>query len=350
MRFFQFGAGSLACLGAAMLATAADAQSLTESCVARLSAQPISMVVPNQAGGGYDSYARAIAPVLADVIGARVGVVNMPGGGGRLAILHVATQTDREIRLIVENFTDLIAGTDGDVSVAIPATDFAPLGIIFTEPAAWLGRGDIDLAAEGLNGLDASASSTLSNLADIGLVGRAIGLNIRVIAGYDGSSETAAAILRGEADITSQSLTTVLRRTEGTGLALLLVLQDSPAAQAPDALLLGGPDGLLERRIANLPPHEQEARRAMARAAMTVATATRGLLTVSRLDPELLACLRAATDVALASPDFAAAADSQGRPVEARPSQDAIDAFEAARLTFLELSDDLLDIAAELSR
>lgn len=340
----------LAGVGAIALATDVHAQALSDSCRAQLSEQPISIAVPNQAGGGYDIYARAIAPELAAVTGARVGVVNMPGGGGRLALLHVATQDDREIRLILESFTDLIAGTDGDASVPIPGSDFTPLGIIFSEPAAWLGRTDIDLADPDLDTLDASASSILSNLADIGLVGRALGLNFRMIAGYDGSSETAAAILRGEADLTSQSLTTTIGRSAGTELGTILVLRDTPDARAPDALLLGGPDGLLEQRIAGLPAEEQELRRAAARAAMTLTTATRGLLTASGLDAETLDCLRAATDLALASPGFAATAESQGRLVEARPSHEAVEVYGTVRQAFLDQADVLLDIADELSR
>lgn len=124
------------CLGIAALTTGAHAQSLSDSCAGHLSAQPISIVVPNQAGGGYDTYARAFAPALRDLFDGRVGVINMPGGGGRLALVSVATQDDSELRIVIESFSDLISAADGDASLNLSSADFAPLGIILTEAAS----------------------------------------------------------------------------------------------------------------------------------------------------------------------------------------------------------------------
>ncbi len=47
--------------------------------------ETIDLVVPYDPGGGYDVYARAIAPYLGECLGAEIVVKNEPGAGGLLA-------------------------------------------------------------------------------------------------------------------------------------------------------------------------------------------------------------------------------------------------------------------------
>ncbi|MEN8685278.1 MAG: hypothetical protein ABF305_16275, partial [Marivita sp.] len=71
-------------------------ENLSASCVARLSEAPITVVVPNEAGGGYDTYARAFAAGLEELSGETVRVSNMPAAGGRLAYTEVVRQSPDE--------------------------------------------------------------------------------------------------------------------------------------------------------------------------------------------------------------------------------------------------------------
>src|SRR5680860_1431098 len=67
-------------------ATAAEAGDCSE-----LESETITFAVPYDAGGGYDTYARLMAPYLEEEIGATVVVENQPGAGGLLAINSLLT-------------------------------------------------------------------------------------------------------------------------------------------------------------------------------------------------------------------------------------------------------------------
>lgn len=54
--------------------------------------RPIEIIVPFGVGGGSDTAARAIVPALEKVLGAKIVVTNMPGGGATKGMLHVAQQ------------------------------------------------------------------------------------------------------------------------------------------------------------------------------------------------------------------------------------------------------------------
>lgn len=309
----------------------------------------MTIIVANRAGGGYDTYARAFAPALSAASGARVDVVNVPGGGGRIALSQVAKQSSGDLLLLIENFADLAGATEGDPEFDVKASEFVALGVIISEPTAWLGRSDIDLSDPDLTNLVASASSLTSNLIKDGLVARALGIDMSVVAGYGGSSETAAAVMRGEADVTSQTITTVLRNVAGTGLKTVLVLSDTSDERAPDAAVLAGPNGLVELRAKGLDEAEKAARRSTAEQAMSLTTVSRAFLSAASLGDATVACLRAATDIALVDPKFVDTATAQGRPVDTRGSDFAAQSYLATVDAYTRILPELETMAKELS-
>ncbi len=54
--------------------------------------RPIEIIVPFGVGGGSDTAARAIVPGLEKVLGVKIVVTNMPGGGATRGMIHVAQQ------------------------------------------------------------------------------------------------------------------------------------------------------------------------------------------------------------------------------------------------------------------
>lgn len=324
-------------------------ENLTESCSAQLTTNPVTVVVPNDAGGGYDTYARAFAKGLETLTGDTVRVANMPAAGGRLAYTEVVQQGPDETVLLVDNLSDLVAAAETDETLGFTSDAFAPLGTIVSEPSVWLGTQGVDLTDPELTGLVVGANAVSSTLIDAGLVGRALGLNMRVVAGYDGSSETAAAVMRDETDIAVLTVTTALRRSKGTDLEVLLVLQNEAHASAPDALVLGGKDGLVNRRAEGLSASEREARTAMAEMANALAGTYRGVATASHLEDDMVACLRAATDAVLRDENFVDTAVSQGRPVDPIFSAQTVEIYEDIRRSQAKVSDELDALAAELA-
>lgn len=328
---------------------AVRAESLSDTCVARLKAKPITIVVPNEAGGGFDLYTRLFATALEQLLGDPVRVSNMPAAGGRLAYTEVATQGPEETVLLLDNLSDLVAGTDADETLGFGSDAFTALGTIVAEPTVWLGKSGVDLADPELKALVVGAGSVQGSLIEAGLIGRALGFDMRVVAGYDGSSETTAAVLRGETDLAILTITTALRRAEGTDLEVLLVLQDKIHESAPEALVLGGEAGLVEKRSAGLPEAERQERRELANMAIALGGTYRGLATASHVDSGTVDCLREATDVVLSDKGFSEAAQEQGRPVDPIFSAQTIELYNAIRQSQAKVSDDLEALAAELA-
>ena len=337
------GAALLACLP-----VGASSQTLSDDCSALLTEIPITVVVPNEAGGGYDIYARAFASALEEIVARAVRVSNMPAAGGRLAYAEVAQQDQQEIVLLIENLGDLVTTADTDDALGVKSDAFAALGILVSEPSVWLGRPDIDLSDPAVNGLVVGANSVSSTLIEAGVVGRALGLNLRAVAGYDGSSETTAAVLRNETDFAVLTVTTALRRSEGNDLKILLVLQDKPHADAPDAFVLGGKDGLVEVRSAGLSESERAARREMADTAIALAVTHRAVITGSHLDDGVTQCLRAATDIVLQGSTLAKTAQDQGRPIDPTLSDQSAGIYTAVRESQALVLDQLEALEAEL--
>jgi len=54
--------------------------------------RPIEIIVPFGVGGGSDTATRAIVPALEKVLGTKIVITNMPGGGATKGMIHVAQQ------------------------------------------------------------------------------------------------------------------------------------------------------------------------------------------------------------------------------------------------------------------
>lgn len=335
-------ASKIASIVLLLFMTPVHGQELTDTCRETLTRQGVSVVVAGGPGGGYDTYGRAFAPALSEVLGATIRVINMPGGGGMMATSHVAqSDPDGQIPIMIENLADIVANADETDDDAVAATDLAALGIILTEDRTWLGRKDLDLTDPQLSGLLGSSGSIQAAVIDIGMVARALGLDVRVIAGYDGSSENVAAILRQEVDFTATSSGTSRRSVQSSDLEVALILSDRPSAVFPDAPYLGGPDGMAALRAAALSDEERAERLEAAEAAIRLSIIERAVVTTAALRAETLECLRAAVDVALLSPDFAATAEAQGRGVDPTTSDGAIPALVATIAAWARVRDDL---------
>ncbi len=92
-------AGRLPVIAACALALSACGSGENDSATTEAAGEPcaalegknITLVVPYSPGGGYESYARQIAPTLGEQIGATVVVENKPGAGGLLALNELLT-------------------------------------------------------------------------------------------------------------------------------------------------------------------------------------------------------------------------------------------------------------------
>ena len=167
----------------------------------------LHLVVGSGAGGGYDSYARMLAPHLAAVLGAEVVVENRPGAGGLLALNQIYdSEPDGLTVMIVSGSGAALAqllGQEGASFDLQRVTWIAGLGadtpIVMLSP-----RSSFHTLAE-LIGADhpvkwaAPARSSGQGLW-ISFLTHALAIPSNLITGYKGSNEAALAAMRGEVD------------------------------------------------------------------------------------------------------------------------------------------------------
>ena len=197
------GAGVLAgCSGDAGGPAAAGG---AQSC-APLAGETISLVVPYEPGGGYDSYARLLAPYLEDELGATIAVENRTGAGGLLALNNLLTEKPDGTTIAIMNGVGAggssIAGAEG---AGFSLDDFTYVGRVASEPPLVVTSAtgpyqtfDAVRAAEGFRwgstgpgAEDYVTASVLSAVFDI---------DAEVVTGFPGSGETELAVLQGNID------------------------------------------------------------------------------------------------------------------------------------------------------
>ena len=167
----------------------------------------IKFVVGFGTGGGFDAYARMIAPHLGKALDASVIVENQPGAGGIVALNRIsAGPADGLALMIVDGTPAALGQLLGQENVRYDLTKVDHLGMISSTRFAWL----------------VPVNSTLSNVADARKLGRrmlfassgptdgptgsaafaceALAMSCRVILGYKGSNDMMLAMQRGEVD------------------------------------------------------------------------------------------------------------------------------------------------------
>lgn len=201
----------------------------------------IKLIVGYGTGGGYDAFARLIAPELARETGANVVVQNKPGAGG-LAVLNDLARTDSDIAtLTVANVSAAVnAQLLGSEVARFNVNDFVWLGGISSDKRVLLMAEGTSLAEwrstpQNPALIRWAAGGKTDNLAlSAALLSEAFGFKSKIITGYKGSSEAIAALLRGEADGTVVSIESAMNFVGETGLTIAAVLSDTRSELAPD--------------------------------------------------------------------------------------------------------------------
>lgn len=185
---------------AASAASAQDAASFYKGKTARI-------VVGYGPGGGYDAYARMLAPHLAKALGATVIVENQPGAGGLVALNRLAaTQPDGLTIMIVNGTAAALSQLLDQGNVRYDLAKLEHLGIVSASPWVWLVNPNfpVKTPADAMRRKEAirwSATGPSDGLGDgAALTCEALKLNCKVVMGYKGSSEAALAVFRGEMD------------------------------------------------------------------------------------------------------------------------------------------------------
>lgn len=292
------------------------------ACATIYAGRRITLVVPNAAGGGYDTYARAFAPALTGKTGLDVRVVNIPAAGGFAALKRVTDAPSNELVLMIEGVSDIISQGDIPAGVDNWLDRLSPLGLIHIDPEAWIVRNDVDLQTA--KHLVASVSSLEAGVLPIVLTAHLLDIKVEVVSGYEGSGAQMSALLRGEGDMTSTSLTTGLRSTAAGETKVGLVMTEGPDPNAPGVPFLAGEGGLVWQRSQGLSKDKQEERMMLAIAAARASATARGFFAPIGMEQKSLGCLREAVSAAVKSDAFEVALEAQKRPIEPRDADQTL--------------------------
>jgi tripartite-type tricarboxylate transporter receptor subunit TctC len=167
----------------------------------------VKFVVGSAPGGGYDTFARLLAPHLSRALGATVVVENAPGAGGLVALnRHYSSKPDGLQIMIANGVAAAMSQLVELENVRFDLAKFDNLGIVNAEPWVWLvgARAQHKTAAEIVRTkppITWGASGFVSGLSDgAAMTCDALDLNCKIVIGYPGSNEVSLALGRGEVD------------------------------------------------------------------------------------------------------------------------------------------------------
>jgi tripartite-type tricarboxylate transporter receptor subunit TctC len=194
-------------LSAALSLSLSAAGRAQESDRTFFSGKTVRMVVGYGPGGGYDAYARMIAPHLSKVLGASVVVENQPGAGGLVALSRVSTAAPDGLTMMIVNGTGAaLSQLTEQVGVRFDLGQLGYLGTVSASPWMWLVgpnspiRAPQDAMKLGKR-LNWAASGPADGLSDgAAFTCEALNLDCRVVLGYAGSNQAALAVTQGEMD------------------------------------------------------------------------------------------------------------------------------------------------------
>lgn len=272
--------------------------------------ETITFVVPFSPGGGYDSYARLIAPYLEDELGATVVVENQEGAGGLLAINNLLTQEPDGLTIAIMNGP----GGGGAALADAESAQFELDGLsylgLFNSEGNMLVVGPNSPYATFEDLLDAdnlrigSTGPGASDYVNANVVTAVFGLDSEIITGFAGSSENALAVTRGDVDMMAADYGSDLPNVQSGDHTPLLALSVEPLPELPDVPLV------LDQDL-------DEANREIMEAHLDlIIDFERPLVAPPGMDPDRLQVLRDAISAIAENPEFEEDAISQGRSVE----------------------------------
>jgi tripartite-type tricarboxylate transporter receptor subunit TctC len=195
----------------ALVSLAATSQSFAQD---KASAEPaffkgktVRLVVGYGPGGGYDVYARMIAPQIGRHLGANVVVENQPGAGGITALNSTSVAPPDGLHMMIVNGAGAaLAQLVGSSGVRYDLAKLGHLGTVAASPWVWLVAPESKIrtpqdAMEAGREIMWSSSGPMDGLADgAQFTCAALEMKCRVVMGYGGSNQAALAVTRGEMD------------------------------------------------------------------------------------------------------------------------------------------------------
>jgi len=300
----------LASLAVAVLAVATPPAE-AEDAAAFYKGQTVRLIVGYGAGGGYDAYARQLAPHLEKRLGATVVVENRTGAGGLLALNQLAAgEPDGLSIMLVNGEGAALAQLLGEEGVRYDLMKLPWLGRVSTEAGVVLlgprlpyrTLADAAAATERIRWGAGGKTDSLGDRAAV--LSHALGLNSKIILGYKGANEAALAAIQGEVDAIVVSAGTAGKFVRDGTMTAAAVMDRERSPLLPDVPTVF--------EAADLSPEAAWWLDFRAK----VGEIGRALITTPGVPDDRVQFLRAVAAAMLADPAVVAEGDGTGRPIE----------------------------------
>jgi hypothetical protein len=233
----------VAALGALGLAFTMNCGAQAQDAAAYYKGKTVHFIVGLGVGGGFDAYARMIAPYLGAELGANVVVDNIPGAGGLLALNQTFTAPPDGLRLLIVNGTPAALGQllDQD-NIRYDLAKLDHLGVISAYPWIWLAskQSGVNSVADALQPgrkIRWGGTGPSDGPADgAALTCEGLKLSCQTILGYRSSSEISLAMERGEIDglyVSDSSAANYAKAGQATPVASMARVRSSLLPNVP---------------------------------------------------------------------------------------------------------------------
>lgn len=211
----------------------------------------IEFIVPYKTGGGYDAWARLIAPYLEKYTGATVVVKNIPGAGSLTGTnqLYAAEPNGLTIGILNGPGTMQAQLTNAE-GVKFDLLKFTWLGRVTAEPRVIVvgpkaKYKTIEAMREAKEPVKFGAPGLGSSMfMDAALLGEALGIKMDIITGYETSEEVDLAVIRGELDAAAGSYPSKAAMVKTGDLIPVLQYGKEKIADLPNVPLLAELGGI----------------------------------------------------------------------------------------------------------
>ena len=205
--------------------------------------RPVTLIVPNAAGGAADNLARAFAEELQTRLGQTVIVENVAGASGALAAQRVLRSPADGHTLLFGTTSDMVVTPIANRKAGYTPRDFTPIAkvgvtqmVLLARPGLGVNTADqlVALARQkpGAISIGTTGNVSLQAFAAVGLQ-RAAGIDLLGVP-YKGGAPLMNDLLAGQIDVGVVVLPGAVGQVKAGKLVALGVLSDKRAAAAPE--------------------------------------------------------------------------------------------------------------------
>ena len=207
-----------------------------------LQGKKINLMVPLAPGGMFDLTARALVEPIANRTDARVSVTNNPSLGGLLVLRGALDKNQHEIRLALFSSKGLLE--IAEKNKIDWSSQVTPLMTYMSDETLWLAKKSNQRIISDYSQFTISGS--IADELEAKTLAYLFAKPFKMVTGYTGSAEYAAAVLRGEVIFFGPSRMAAVRIMKSGDFEITLALSDKPLKDFPGAPYLSGVGGVLE--------------------------------------------------------------------------------------------------------